>query len=155
MCLDMCLRFHMLKTCKSNQIWSNFYQHRIKYRFLGEKLVTWDMFSVPVPRTTSGWHSNPFVAKENLFVLCFESCDDSETRQIANRLGCHLWIWSEHAAQFGSGRGKHFNRKIRNGIPSGKAMPCLHGISDSTDGQWFVVCKSRSCQACNASNNGR
>ena len=93
----------------------------------------------PCSEDTSGWHSNPFVAKENLFVLCFESCDDSETRQIANRLGCHLWIWSEHAAQFGSGRGKHFNRKIRNGIPSGKAMPCLHGISDSTDGQWFVV----------------
>ena len=35
-CLAMCLRF-MLKTCESDQIWSNFYLHRIKFQeFWGE-----------------------------------------------------------------------------------------------------------------------
>ena len=76
---------------------------------------------------TSEWHSNPFVAKENLFVLCFGSCDanpffceDSETRQTASRLGCQLWIWWGHAAQFGSSKDKDFNCPVR--VPFGATM---------------------------------
>ena len=54
----------MLKACESNRIWSNFYQHRIKFQVFGKQVGDMRQVFCPCSEDTSGWHSNPFVAKE-------------------------------------------------------------------------------------------
>ena len=97
----------------------------------------------------SGWHSNPFVAKESCVFFAFDlvmqtlsfvmiqrhnklhtdqAASMCQIVPVVNLMGTCSLIWIRE-------KGQHFNCPARNGIESGKAMPCLHGVSHCTNGQ--------------------